>query len=634
MGLFFVFISYQSHGTNSDTLNANELLAKSLELQRSDPDQAYQLAAQAYGISQKCDYKKGMGSAFMRMGSILYAKGKNDSAQRYLNQALQIRKILNDYKGAAGASIVLSYVYNTLGKKEPAFASLYEALHLNEQSHDTTDIIDTYISLGNLYLEYGDSSASLKSYLTAESLAKKINNPKELALVYGGLGNYRFSHHQYQKALQYFIQKLTIDESFNDATNASQTLNNIALCYAQLQEYVKASIFYHRAAAQYKWLNMRNDEGLVYFNLGSLFNNRNQPDSAIYFLLQSLQIAREVDDLNRVASSYEYLSDAYALKGDYLKAYDFHLKYSAAKDSLMDQDKINSIAEMQTKYDTEKKEQEIQLLDEQNRTQSAQRNFFIAGSILLLLALIFLGYYYWQRSKLAKQNEVIASQKIASLLNEQEIKTYNAMIEGQEEERKRISVDLHDRLGSMLSTVKLMFGALDAKITQNQDDNNAKFTQVNKLLDEACDEVRRISHNLSTSMVMRFGLSSALTELCSGINDSGVIRCKLLQYGLEERLESSSEIEIYRMVQEIVNNILKHAKATVITIQINKLDDALNITVEDDGVGFRVDEAMERGGLGLNNISMRAKKLSGTYHIDSQPGKGTISIIEIPISHD
>jgi len=183
----------------------------------------------------------------------------------------------------------------------------------------------------------------------------------------------------------------------------------------------------------------------------------------------------------------------------------------------------------------------------------------------------------------------------------------------------------------MLSTVKLLFSSIDIKVDHAQEENSKQFESASHLLDEAVVEVRKISHNLSTGMVMSFGLITALQELCQNIDRSGLIKCKLLVFGMNERLNQQTEIGIYRMIQELFNNILKHAKANQITVQINRTEDSINITVEDDGIGFDVDEKIKSGGLGLGNLKARASNLNGMYYVDSKSGKGTISIIEVPL---
>ena len=255
-----------------------------------------------------------------------------------------------------------------------------------------------------------------------------------------------------------------------------------------------------------------------------------------------------------------------------------------------------------------------------------------AVAVSLLLGVVTLSFLYLQRKKIAKKNEFIAGQKIESLLDEQEIKTYNAMLEGQEEERMRIATDLHDRLGSMLSTIKLLFSSLDEKIDANQKESIKQYETATNLIDDAVVEVRRISHNLGSGMVANFGLVKSIEELCDSVNQSGKIETKVLVYGYKAKVPLRIEVEIYRIVQEIVNNCIKHANASTLTVQLNQIEDILNITVEDNGVGFSYEDKMDDSGMGLANIKRRAEKFGGSLHIDSGKGRGTTSIIEIPLT--
>lgn len=627
-----ILIPTFAKGNPTDTNAVIFLLAKAKKLQRIAPDSAFKLAGDAMKLSEQLNYSGGMGSACMRLGSILSDQGRNDTALFYLKRAYSIRKTRGDFKNASGSCIQLSYIYQQQGAKDSAFFYLYESLRLCKSVNDSGKMAQTSTALGSLFSEYGDSKNALTWFLEAAKIAESTKDIQNFYLAHEGLGFYYYDRNEFEKALYYLLKVDSIMSQLGDPVLAAKTLNNVGLCYSSLKNYNLAKKYYQQALQEYTRLDMPLDIALGYFNLGSMYNNLNQPDSAIYYLDKSLPLARETGDLQRVCRCYEFLADAYALKGNYTKAYDYHLQYTGLRDSLLNEEKIASISEMQTKYDTEKKEQQIVLLDEQGKTRKAQRNFFIAGSVVLLLGLFVLGFYYRQRQKLAKKNELIAQQKIEGLLNESEIKTYNAMIDGQEEERKRIATDLHDRLGSMLATVKLLFSSLDNKIDKAQEENTKQYEKANTLLDEACSEVRRISHNLSTGMVMSFGLVPALKELCESIDQSGLIKCKLMVYGIDGRLDQSVETGLYRIVQELFSNILKHAKAKNVTVQLNQSEGSVNLTVEDDGVGFYVEEKKKSGGLGLKNLETRAAKLHGVYYVDSHPGKGTISIVEIPIT--
>jgi two-component system NarL family sensor kinase len=635
--LFFIPFLAASQRIHSgpDTNAINAIYSAANAWMANDLDSAYQLTLTAYRLSQKANYRAGIAKAMQRFGAIHQFKGRNDSALIFFRQALALREELMDYKAQAGTCKTISYSFRALGNKDSSYFYLYKALALYSRQGDSVSIAGAYNELGELCQAYGDIKSALGHLDNALRIFSNYNDTASVSRVYSKYGIVYYYQRDYKKALDYFLRANALNTYLNNKADLATDLNYLGLCYDALKNDKLCVATYREAASLFRHLCLDKDRAEVLYNLGYFFLQREMADSSIYYLTRSNQLLKSLGEDALSLKVYQALASVYEKKGDYTKAYDYHVKYSNLNDSLLNSEKIRSIAEMQTRYETEKKEQQINLLDQQNKTRSAQRNFFIAGSIVLLLGLFVLGYYYVQRKRLALRNEQIAQEKIGSLLKEQEINTYNAMIEGQEEERKRIATDLHDRLGSMLSTVKLLFGSLTEKIDRNQEENEKREARVTGLLDEAVLEVRRISHNLSTGMVNTFGLVTALEELCESVDRSGIVRCRLLSYGMEGRLDPQVEIGLFRMVQELVNNALKHSKAKQLTIQINRTEESLNLTLEDDGVGFDVEAGKASGGMGLKSLQARAARLNGVYHVDSRPGRGTISIIEIPLKdHD
>lgn len=626
--LYQVILIAQKPG---DTNAIKALFVKALEMRDVNVDSSFFLARKGLVLSQKANYQGGIGMAYMRFGDLFDLKDKHDSALFFLRKARHIRAELKDFAAEARTCQRISNVFRAKGNKDSAFFYLFRAVKLYDQNNDTVSIGIVYNELSELYQNYGDFKQALNYLAEASGIFIRNNDKENLSVTYSKYGILYYNYDDYSQALKYFLMAKNIHDSLGNQMYLAKDNNYLGLCYASLGEYTYALKHYSEALTYFRKVNFLYDQAEVYYNVGVCHLNCKLLDSSVFYFEKAKIIATDLvfDELS--LKIYRGLSEAYALKGDYTKAYEYQQQYSSLNDSLLNTEKVKSIAEMQTKYETEKKEQQIVLLDQQNKTRSAQRNFFIAGSIVLLLGLFVLGFYYVQRSRISRKNEQIAQEKISSLLKEQEIKTYNAMIEGQEEERKRIATDLHDRLGSMLSTVKLLFSSLNEKIDRNQEEAQTQQAKVTNLLDEAVQEVRRVSHNLSTGMVNTFGLVTALEELCESVDKSGIVRCKLLCYGMDERLAPQTEIGLFRMVQELVNNALKHAKAKQLTIQLNRTGESLNLTVEDDGVGFDLSEKRKKGGIGLSNLEARAVRLGAAYHVDSKPGRGTISIIELPL---
>jgi len=182
-------------------------------------------------------------------------------------------------------------------------------------------------------------------------------------------------------------------------------------------------------------------------------------------------------------------------------------------------------------------------------------------------------------------------------------------------------------LGSMLGGIKAQLGALEDRVEQVQHD--AQFQKVNRLLDETVGELRQISHDMAASTLSRFGLEKALKDLRDTIHISGRLSVEMNAFGLEQRLERSVEIAVYRIVQELVSNVLKHAKARELSIDVTRSPGRISVIVSDNGVGFDITSPAE--GMGLGNVRSRAAALGGKVQVDSSPGKGTTVSVECPV---
>ncbi|MBP6573786.1 MAG: sensor histidine kinase, partial [Flavobacteriales bacterium] len=248
--------------------------------------------------------------------------------------------------------------------------------------------------------------------------------------------------------------------------------------------------------------------------------------------------------------------------------------------------------------------------------------------------LIFLSFILYrnlrQRKRLAKKERELYEQQMGDVMRQSEIRSLDSLMQGQEMERKRVAKDLHDRLGSMLSAIKLQFGALEGKVETVREENKQQYRHVTTLLDDAVGEVRRISHDMLKSSLAQFGLGGALDDLRQALSAPGKLDVEMTLFGLEERMEQKIEIAAFRMVQECVSNALKHAKATAITISVTRTTGALNVMVEDNGKGFDMSQVSE--GMGLGNLRQRAAEVGGAVQFDSSPGYGTTVTIDVPLA--
>ena len=204
-------------------------------------------------------------------------------------------------------------------------------------------------------------------------------------------------------------------------------------------------------------------------------------------------------------------------------------------------------------------------------------------------------------------------------------------MEAEEKERQRIAKDLHDGVGQMMSAAKLNLSAIENELPFKDDMQKEALLRIIKLVDDSCKEVRAVSHNMMPNALLKAGLSSAVREFINQI-DQKVLKVNLHSEGLNERLDSNTETVLYRVIQECVNNVIKHAGATQLDISLIRDTDGISATVEDNGKGFDTTDSSKNSGLGLKNIQARVEYLKGTVDFDSSPGKGTLVAIHVPLT--
>ncbi|MCU0320495.1 MAG: sensor histidine kinase, partial [Flavobacteriales bacterium] len=273
--------------------------------------------------------------------------------------------------------------------------------------------------------------------------------------------------------------------------------------------------------------------------------------------------------------------------------------------------------------------QALALAAAEDRRKNIQRIALGISALAVTIIALLLARSLRNRRRLAEQEQKLHAQRVDELLKQSELDALNAMMEGQEKERDRVARDLHDRLGSMLSAIKHQIDGLDADIQGLQTEQRGNYSKVNRMLDEAVGEVRRISHDMVSVTLARFGLEKALEDLCDSVRLNGKLAVELALFGLEQRMERGLEITVYRMVQELVSNVLKHAGARELSISVTRGPGRISVIVADDGRGFDTDAAAD--GIGLANVRARAAAMGAQVTVNSTPGKGTTVSIEGPV---
>ncbi|MGZ3758213.1 MAG: tetratricopeptide repeat-containing sensor histidine kinase, partial [Mucilaginibacter sp.] len=435
---------------------------------------------------------------------------------------------------------------------------------------------------------------------------------------------------KYAEAANFFKQCYQSFESIADSNQMASALNNIGYSYMGLKKPKEALDYYLRALKIVENIGDLNSQATYEHNIAYLYYYFNEYQKAIQYNKKAEQLAMQQSMPDILLQVYKTYGQLYAGEGNSDKATEYFNRYELLHDSIYSQELTKQFSEMQVKYETEKKETQNKLLKNENDLKTAQLSRskilqIFLGSVILMV--IVVAYLLFVRAKL-KQKQVLD----AELLRQQELRS-KAVIEAEEQERIRIARELHDGIGQQLSAAKLNISGLQGSIKTSKPGEITMLQNALDLLDESVKEVRAVSHNMMPNALFKSGLVSAVREFINKISSSGNLKINLQIVGLTNRLESTVENILFRVLQELVNNIIKHAHASEVGIQFIKHEKELTILIEDNGVGFDVEKQLAEtdGGMGLKNIETRIAFLRGEVIFDSYPGKGTTVTIEIPL---
>jgi signal transduction histidine kinase len=616
----------------------------------------------------------------------------HDSALVYYQKSIDIKSALNDTISLAKTISNLGIYYFDVGKYQTALTKFQEAIKIYSNGNYQEDLARNYNNVGSSYLRLGYYELSLKFYLKGLDVYKSLNLKLEEGNTYFNIGGLYSRMSNVTEALNYYSESLSIYESLGSDldkadlflllgevylkdNNPNEALkyfkmsediysqkgkpSDLALvqhgygkAYAQLEQYPKAKAYYQETILKQKELNSTDDLGNVYNSLAVTNYRAKEYNEALSNYRKGLEIAQELKLPALIRGSLLGLSEVYEALGNSKRAYQYRLQYETVKDSLDNIEKSRQIAELREVYESEKKDEQISQLELENEVvhakseanaaladkQRAEKVIYILTALGLLVLGIILYFYFRQRLALTKlkvrEEKEGHIKAVNELMVQQQTKTLEAMVEGQEKERKRIAKELHDHFGSLMAAVKVNLTAVaeDNFITI---ENSDQMKNLSILVDKACEDIRSLSHSMNIGISENFGLLPALKDLAFSISQSERIQVQFHASNFNQDLDLATEVTAYRLVQELVSNALKHAKASKITIQLTCLDNILNLIVEDNGVGFDADHLMENSlGIGLKSIQSRIADMQGDFQVDSRIGKGTTVIIDLPVTSE
>jgi signal transduction histidine kinase len=559
-----------------------------------------------------------------------------------------------------------------------------KALYLSLRSKSLTHISLAMQDLGGYYLSHEMYRQAMTCYLTCLMIEEKRDDRKRMADLYDDLGSVYYYMEVFDKSLDYYQKALVIYNSYKDTLSIAGSLSHLGTLHSsrefcekrndeeKLSDFKIALNYFEKAIIQFELAGNKRGIASSNQNIAAVYNKMNKPDIALGYVQKALDFYREINDPEGISGTLYTMGKTYyrlkefkksvgaykeseeiALRGnltggiqylyeamampyydlkDYKNAYDCYIKYMTLRDSVYNTEKSKQIIELETRYQSKVKQNEILRLTSEKRRRN-NLLYLLSGVIVMLGSYIYYFIRLVRKNKIiSEQNIQISERKIRELEKERLYLAARSVMEGEEAERSRLAGDLHNGLGGLLSGIKINLSQMkeNAVITH---ENVSAFNHAISLLDTSISELRRIAHNLMPETLNHYGLKTALEDFCSQIDPAGQPRIVLQFFGDEIRFTKELELSIYRIIQELVNNALKHSGANLINIQVFSEPKRLFAQVTDNGKGFDSKADMKAvSGKGLVNIRDRVTALNGKLDIWSQPGQGTEIGVEILIS--
>lgn len=627
---FFICIAviltfFCSYG-QKDSTNIKLLMDKAFSVEISNPEDAIKQYQKTYDLSIKSKWYKGAFKSMQNIGFVHSDNGRYDLSIEYYQKAFPYAKKANYTRGIGTTYINMGNSYQYKGDYEKSISLYLKGIPILESIKDSSAVSQSYQNLSAMY-------ATIKNLPLEELYEKKaIESVKNAdterkGIIYCDFALFYIRQNKYEMALEYLNKAKALTKINSSKSLAFYLTRNFGEYYKFMKQYSKAIPYYENALVLTESLNDAFQKNDLLYILSGMHILINDYQTALKYGIQSLDLATKNDSKEIIYRSQKRLAIIYNHLKQPQKAFDLLEKSYTLKDTFLTESHIKQMTLTQTQFETEKKdkaiaEQQIKLKKQELnliKNQKQKQLYYISIAVLILLS-FGIWYFFKQRQKLKNK-------EIEALKKSQEIAKLEALIDGEEKERKRIAQELHDGLNGDLSAIKYRLSTLEDSGLSAIDTEN--ITKVINMIDESCAQVRSISHNLMPSSILEYGLVETIKEYCIKINNTDNFRIDFQSFGDYITLSKKTETVVYRIIQELVTNILKHAKATEAMIQFNIREDEFFITVEDNGIGF--DKTKISEGIGHKNIQTRVDFLNAQLNIDSSPS-GTSYTIAIDLN--
>lgn len=616
----------------TDSAEIATWINKGNALQNEQPDSTILYARKALSKSLALNYAFGSGLALANMATAYRNKGEHQRSLALYREALtaiQQQDQHRDYYTAAARNAMFGVFFH-MGMFDSAALSCFKVISLydnaapgsiNPKGSLVDPLIDAYQYLGICWLQTGYPGRSLACIEKAEALSRKDKHHYQLLSILTNKSSTYCRMEAPDSAIATAAEALRLADKDNNHNFDYLLRTNTAAALLQQNQNDSAIVLLRH----YLTPGTRPGEAIdAAFVLGEAFYRKGRYAEAIALLEPAVAAARQADQRYNLIAPYQTMAAAYAAWGKSRAAYDALSTKELLEDTLTHRaiEVMNMMdATLQSaEKDRKLSQNQVRINHQQQRLKQQYQWIAAISAGGLMLALLLLLLYRNARNKRLRQEK-----QLQLMSKEQEVQQLKAIMKGEEQERARFARELHDGFVSQLSAIKMNFAAMAAQPSPAQFDENLSQ------LDETIRELRKTAHNLMPEILLNAGLSEATQLYCDRINQSHTLYIDFRNYGYLPKMEPTFELPLYRMIQEAIQNIIKHSEADQALVQFNYDKDILGITIEDNGKGF--DAPPGKGaGTGMYNFNARVESLGGQFHCSSVAGEGTTLYFEFDLS--
>jgi two-component system, NarL family, sensor kinase len=641
---FFLLAKINAQETNTDSLlnlltrakedtnKVNLLYAVAVGFENSTPDKARYYITQGSELSKKLNYKKGILKSYRLISYVLSFQSKFDSVIYFNKLLLDIARKDKDSFNIGISLFNIGTTYRFISELDSAVQYILAGAKILDGKGYTNLESTINDGLQSLYMTLGKYDLSIMYGEKAIALARQVNDKGQLANALTNLGLSYSDQRKTPEAKKLFNEAFAVAKLDGNKSIEAIALNNLSDLAIRENNFYLLKKYGERST---QLANEMQDEGTLSgakLSLAVYYLGNKEYEKAKQLADEALILSQKQNLTEGKTTALGILSAIAFATQDYKKGFQHFYEREDVQAKMFTESMQQKEANIRIKYETEKKESQINQLETEKKVQQLSirqkniLNYILIGGATLILIISLLSYRTY------RQKQKLQQQRISELETEKQLTATEAVLKGEEQERTRLAKDLHDGLGGMMSGIKYSFLTMKRNLIMTPENQQA-FERSMDMLDSSIQEMRRVAHNMMPEALLKFGLDTALKDLCNDINQTGALHVNYQSIGMEHVLiDQTTSITIYRIVQELINNTMKHAAASNSIVQLSKTGDKLTITVEDDGKGFDLACLNMAKGIGWTNIMNRVEFLKGKLDINSHAGKGTSVLIELNVS--